>query len=75
VNEKGGKLDKKPYPFPFGLINPYINLKSENFQDYAQKKEEEEISMKLSVNEFGLRTSPPPLPTHPPIPHVTEAQR
>ncbi len=33
----GGKPDKKTYPLPFGLINPYRNLKSENSQDYAQK--------------------------------------
>ncbi len=25
----------KPYPFPYGLRNPYIN--PENSQDYAQK--------------------------------------
>jgi hypothetical protein len=31
--EKGGKL----YPFPYGLRNPYRNLKSENSQDYAEK--------------------------------------
>jgi hypothetical protein len=37
VKEKGGKLDRKPYPLPVGLRNPYGNLKSENSQDYAQK--------------------------------------
>jgi hypothetical protein len=37
VNEKGGKTDGKPYPLPYGLRNPYINLRSENSQDYAQK--------------------------------------
>jgi hypothetical protein len=35
--EKGGKPDRKPYPLPYGLRNPYRNLKSENSQDYAQK--------------------------------------
>jgi hypothetical protein len=30
VKEKGGKPDRKPYPLPYGLRNPYINLKSEN---------------------------------------------
>ncbi len=30
VKEKGGKPDRKPYPFPYGLM-------SENSQDYAQK--------------------------------------
>jgi hypothetical protein len=37
VKEKGGKPDKKPFPLPYGLRNPYRNLKSENSQDYAQK--------------------------------------
>jgi hypothetical protein len=33
VYDKGGKPDIKPYPIPFGLRNPYRNLKSENSQD------------------------------------------
>jgi hypothetical protein len=33
VKEKG----EKPYPLPYGLRNPYRNLKSVNTQDYAQK--------------------------------------
>jgi hypothetical protein len=37
VKEKGGKPDRKPYPLPFGLRNPYRNIKSEKLQDYAQK--------------------------------------
>ncbi len=37
VKEKRGKPGRKPYPLPWGLINPYKNLKSENSQDYAQK--------------------------------------
>jgi hypothetical protein len=37
VKEKGGKPDGKPYPLPYGLRNPFRNLKSENSQDYAQK--------------------------------------
>ncbi len=32
VKKKGGKPDRKPYPLPFGFINPYRNLKSENSQ-------------------------------------------
>jgi len=36
VKEKGEKPDRKPYPLPYGLRNPYRNLKSENF-DYAKK--------------------------------------
>ncbi len=37
VKEKGGKPDRKPNPPPYGLENPYRNLKSEKSQDYAQK--------------------------------------
>ncbi len=37
AKKKGGKLDRKLYPLPYALWNPYRNLKSENFQDYAQK--------------------------------------
>jgi hypothetical protein len=35
VKEKGGELDTKIYPLPYGLRNPYRSLKSENSQDYA----------------------------------------
>jgi hypothetical protein len=35
VKKKGGKSDIKPHPFPYGLRNPYRNLKFENSQDYA----------------------------------------
>ncbi len=35
--EKGGKLDRKFYPLPFGLRNTYRNIKSENSQGYAPK--------------------------------------
>jgi hypothetical protein len=35
--ENGGKPDRKPCPLPYGLRNPYRNLKSENSKDYAQK--------------------------------------
>jgi hypothetical protein len=28
VKEKGGKPDRKPNPLPYGLRNPYRNLKS-----------------------------------------------
>ncbi len=37
VQERGLKPDRKPYPLPYGLRNPYRNIKSENSQDYAQK--------------------------------------
>jgi hypothetical protein len=32
VKEKGGKPDRKSHPLPYGLRNPYGNLKSENSQ-------------------------------------------
>jgi hypothetical protein len=28
VKEKGGKPDRKPYPLPYGLKNPYRNFRS-----------------------------------------------
>ncbi len=49
VKEKGGKPDRKPYPLPYGLRNPYRNLKSENSQDYAQKPQK-----KLYFHEFDF---------------------
>jgi hypothetical protein len=51
VTEKGGKPDRKPYSLPYGLRNPYRNLKSKNSQDYAQ-----EPLPKLYVHEFGFFT-------------------
>jgi hypothetical protein len=36
VKGKGGK----PYSLPYGLRNPYISIRSENFQDYAQKPQQ-----------------------------------
>jgi hypothetical protein len=35
--EKGENPNRKPYPLPYGLRNPYRNLKSENSQGYARK--------------------------------------
>ncbi len=40
VKENEGKPDRKPYPLPYGLRNPYRNLKSENSVDYAQKPQQ-----------------------------------
>ncbi len=37
VKEKVGKPGRKPYPIPYGLRNPYRNLTSENYQDFAQQ--------------------------------------
>jgi hypothetical protein len=70
VKEKRGKPDRKPYPLPFGLRNPYENLKSENSQDYAQKPQRNCTFMNsaLGVNpgvfvymqtfSLGLQTNP-----------------
>jgi hypothetical protein len=33
-------LKDQPYPIPYGLRNPYRNLKSENSQEYAQKPQQ-----------------------------------
>jgi hypothetical protein len=45
AKEKGGKSDRKPYPLPYGLRNPYRNLKYENSQDYAQKPQRNRMFM------------------------------
>jgi hypothetical protein len=37
VNEKGGKPERKPYPLPYGLRNPFRNLNSDISQDFALK--------------------------------------
>jgi hypothetical protein len=37
VKEKGRKPGRKAYPLPYGLRNPYKNIKSENSKDYDQK--------------------------------------
>jgi hypothetical protein len=44
--------DRKPYPLPYGLRNPYTNLKSENYQDCTQKQ-----STKLYVHELCFSTN------------------
>jgi hypothetical protein len=49
VKEKGGKPDRKPYPLPYGLRNPYRNLKPEKISRLGP-----ETSMKLHVHEFGF---------------------
>ncbi len=35
LKEKGGKPDRKPYPLPSGLRNPYRNLKFENVHEFG----------------------------------------
>jgi hypothetical protein len=37
VKRKRGKIDRKHYPLPYRVRNPYRTLKSENSQDYVQK--------------------------------------
>jgi hypothetical protein len=48
VKEKGGKPDRKPCLFPYGLKNPYRNLKSENSKEYAQKPQKNSTFMNLA---------------------------
>jgi hypothetical protein len=51
VKEKGRKPDRKPNPLPYGLRNPYRNLKSENSQDCGQKPQRNCTG--TYVHEFG----------------------
>ncbi len=39
------KANRKPYPLPYGLRNPYRNLKSKNSHDYAQKPQVNDMFM------------------------------
>jgi hypothetical protein len=50
VKEKGGKPNRQPYPLPYGLRNPYRNLKPENYISKLCP----ETSMKVYVHEFGF---------------------
>ena len=53
--------DRKPYPLPYGLRNPYRNLKSENSHDYAQKPKRNCTFMNSASdlptfkNEYGIQ--------------------
>ncbi len=58
VKEKGGKPDRKPYPLPFVLRNPYRNLKSENSQDYTQKPQRNCTFMNSVSYQAGLTPKP-----------------
>jgi hypothetical protein len=44
-NGQRRKPDRKPYPLPYGLRNPYRNLKFENSPGYAQKVQQNCIFM------------------------------
>ena len=55
VKEKGGKPDRKPYPLPYGLRNPYRNLKSENSQDYVEKPQRNLTFMNLASGRYVYR--------------------
>jgi hypothetical protein len=61
LKEKGGKPDRKPFPLPFGLSNPYRSLKSENCQDYAQKPQQNFTFMNSASVSFLLLLSQNPL--------------
>jgi hypothetical protein len=52
VKEKEGKPDRKPYPLPYGLRNPYRNS-----QGYAQKNLNEIVcpDIKPYPLSYGLR--------------------
>jgi hypothetical protein len=50
VKEKEGKPDRKPHPLPYGLRNPYRNLKSEN----SVSRLCPDTSKKLYVHVFGF---------------------
>jgi hypothetical protein len=49
VKEKGGKSDRKPHPLPYGLRNPFTNLKSGELSRLCP-----ETSKKLYAHEFGF---------------------
>ncbi len=65
VQEKGGKPDRNHKPLPYGLRNPYRNLKSENSQDYAEKPQRNCTFMNSAlVHQYcmcGRCIPPPPL--------------
>ncbi len=46
-------MDSVIEPFPYGLRNPYRNVKSENSQEYAQKPERNCMFMKLVSVQFN----------------------
>jgi hypothetical protein len=58
VKEKGGKTYWKLYPLPYGIRNPYRNLKSQNYQNYAQKPQRNCTFMN-SASGVYLSTYPP----------------
>ncbi len=54
VWEKEEKPVRKPYPLPYGLRNPYRNLKSENSQDYAQKPQQNWTFMNSATRRLAI---------------------
>jgi hypothetical protein len=52
VKEKGGKIDRKSLPLPYGLRNPHRNLKPQQLSRLCP-----ETSKKLYVHEFGFRAN------------------
>jgi hypothetical protein len=52
--EKGGELDRKPYPLPYGLRYLYRNMKSDNSLDFARKPHQNCAFMNLAS---GLASS------------------
>ncbi len=64
VKEKGGKPDKKPHLLPFGLRNPYRNLKSENSQERNLNEIERSWIRLAEVSQKNAVKHPPFLPSH-----------
>ncbi len=57
LKEKGGKPNRKPCPFPYGLRDPYGNLKSENSQDYAQQPQQKYTFMDSASGNYLVHGS------------------
>jgi hypothetical protein len=57
---KGGNLIENHTPLPYGLRNPYRNLKSENSQDYTQKPQRDSTFMNSAsgLNGRGMTFGP-----------------
>jgi hypothetical protein len=62
---KEGKPDRKPYPLPNGLRNPYRNLKWENSQGYAQKPQRDGKFMNSASDQRRSRAPSVPDPDPP----------
>jgi hypothetical protein len=48
LKEERGKPERKPQSLSYGLRNPYVNLKSDNSEDYGQKPQRTCTSINLA---------------------------